>query len=146
MEFGTDAYFMQKALEEALVAFEEGEIPVGAVVVLGSRIIGRAHNQTERLHDPTAHAEMLAITAATQHLGTRYLTDCRLYVTLEPCCMCAGGLHWAQIGSIIIGAPDDKRGYSRYSLDIPHPKTRIIRGVLEEDCRKIMTRFFKNLR
>ena len=124
-----DEYFMKRAFAEALQAFDEGEIPVGAVVVAGNKIIARAHNLTETLNDVTAHAEMQAITAAANHLGGKYLNDCTLYVTLEPCAMCAGALGWAQTGRIVFGAPDPKRGFQRFAPKALHPKTEVLGGV-----------------
>ena len=141
-----DEYFMQQALQEARKAYEEGEVPVGAVVACGNQIIARAYNQTERLNDVTAHAEILAITAASEYLGSKYLTDCTLYVTLEPCVMCAGALAWAQVGKLVYGAPDDKRGYLRFGNDLLHPRTKIAYGILERECSELMTRFFKERR
>jgi Cytosine/adenosine deaminases len=138
-----DEYFMKQALAEARIAAEEREVPVGAVIVCNDRIIARGHNQTERLNDPTAHAEMLAITAATGVLGAKYLKDCRLYVTLEPCIMCAGAIGWAQIGAIIYGASDEKKGFRKYAPQAMHPKAEIKEGVLGEECAKEMTEFFK---
>ena len=141
-----DAYFMRQALQEARLAAEEGEVPVGAVVVCQGKIIARAHNQTERLHDVTAHAEMLAITAATGALGAKYLTDCTLYVTVEPCVMCAGAIGWAQVGTIVYGATDEKRGYARFAPQAFHPKAQVRRGILEKDCAEEMRRFFQGRR
>lgn len=141
-----DEQFMRKALVEAQVAFDEGEIPVGAIVVCRGRIISRAHNLTETLTDVTAHAEMQAITAAANALGGKYLTDCTLYVTVEPCPMCAGAIGWAQIPRIVYGAPDEKRGYRRFAPDVLHPKATAIGGVLEEECRTLMQEFFKKRR
>ena len=141
-----DAYFMRQALQEARLAAEEGEVPVGAVVVCQGKIIARAHNQTERLHDVTAHAEMLAITAATGALGAKYLTDCTLYVTVEPCVMCAGAIGWAQIGTIVYGATDEKRGYAHFAPQAFHPKAQVRRGILEKDCAEEMRRFFQGRR
>lgn len=141
-----DAYFMRQALQEARLAAEEGEVPVGAVVVCQGKIIARAHNQTERLHDVTAHAEMLAITAATGALGAKYLTDCTLYVTVEPCVMCAGAIGWAQIGTIVYGATDEKRGYARFAPQAFHPKAQVRRGILAKDCAEEMRRFFQGRR
>ena len=137
---------MKIALKEAQTAFEEGEIPVGAVVVIENTIIAKAHNQTERLTDISAHAEIMAITAAAGFLGAKYLVDARLYVTLEPCVMCAGALAWAQLGTLIYGATDEKRGFSRLSENILHPKTKIISNILKEDCEEILKIFFKQLR
>ena len=142
----SDEYFMKQALAEAFIAAEEDEVPVGAVIVCGDRIIARAHNQTERLNDPTAHAEMLAITSATGALGAKYLTDCRMYVTVEPCTMCAGAIGWAQLSAVIYGAPDEKRGFTKYAPDAMHPKTEISSGVMENECADLMKTFFKNKR
>lgn len=136
-----DAYYMKKALQEAEMAFEKNEIPVGAVVVIKDRIIARAHNLTELLNDVTAHAEMQAITAAANFLGGKYLQDCTLYVTLEPCQMCAGALYWSQISKIVYGAKDEKRGCKAMGTML-HPKTKIVGGVMEEACGEIMKRFF----
>lgn len=141
-----DEQFMRKTLVEAQAAFDEGEIPVGAIVVCRGRIISRAHNLTETLTDVTAHAEMQAITAAANALGGKYLTDCTLYVTVEPCTMCAGAIGWAQIPRIVYGAPDEKRGYRRFAPDVLHPKATAIGGVLEEECRTLMQEFFKKRR
>lgn len=141
-----DEQFMRKALAEAQAAFDEGEIPVGAVVVCKGKIISRAHNLTETLHDVTAHAEMQAITSAADMLGGKYLTDCTLYVTVEPCVMCAGAIGWAQIPRIVYGATDDKRGYTRYAPQAFHPKATVTSGVLEEVCRTLMQDFFKRRR
>ena len=137
---------MQEALAEAKAALREGEIPIGAVVVCKGRIIGRGHNMTERLGDPTAHAEMIAITAATEAVGGKYLTDCTLYVTVEPCPMCAGALTWAQISRIVYGAPDPKRGSSLFSPSLFHPKTEITGGILQDACAALMKDFFKDKR
>ena len=141
-----DEQFMRKALVEAQAAFDEGEIPVGAIVVCCGRIISRAHNLTETLTDVTAHAEMQAITAAANALGGKYLTDCTLYVTVEPCPMCAGAIGWAQIPRIVYGAPDEKRGYRKFAPNVLHPKATAIGGVLEEECRTLMQEFFKKRR
>lgn len=137
---------MEMALRAAEEAADDGEIPVGAVVVCRNRIIAKAHNQTEQLNDVTAHAEMLAITSATNHLGGKYLTDCTLYVTLEPCVMCAGALFWSQIGRLVIGAPDAKRGYSRLTPSVLHPKTRLETGVLADESQALLAKFFERLR
>lgn len=137
---------MRKALYEAQRAAEEGEIPIGAVIVCNDRIISRAHNLTEKLHDVTAHAEMQAITAAADLLGGKYLSDCTLYVTIEPCVMCAGAIGWAQIGRIVYGASDEKRGYQLYAPRALHPKAVVTRGVLEAECRQMMQDFFKQKR
>jgi tRNA(adenine34) deaminase len=137
-----DVYFMRKALQEAEHAFLEGEIPVGAVVVAQNRIIARAHNLTETLTDVTAHAEMQAITAAANLLGGKYLNECTLYVTVEPCVMCAGALGWSQIGKIVYGATDEKRGFQKFAPKALHPKTEVISGVMEEECGQLMKRFF----
>lgn len=141
-----DEYFMSMALEEARSAGLEGEIPVGAVVVCGNRIIARTHNLTQRLNDPTAHAEMQAITCATEFLGGKYLTDCTIYVTLEPCVMCAGALFWSQIGKVVYGAKDEKRGASLVGRNLYHPKTQIVSGVKEKECSEIIKAFFKERR
>jgi len=142
----SDDHFMKQALLEARYAEEDGEIPVGAVIVCNEKIIARAHNLTETLNDVTAHAEMQAITAAANVLGGKYLTDCTLYVTLEPCVMCAGALAWSQISRIVYGASDEKRGYSKYSGALLHPKTKVTKGVMEEECAKIIQLFFKKKR
>ena len=141
-----DEKYMQEALREARSALAEEEIPIGAVVVCRGRIIGKGHNMTERLHDPTAHAEMIAITAATEALGGKYLTDCTLYVTVEPCPMCAAALNWSQIGRIVYGAIDPKRGYTLFSPSLLHPKTAVQAGVLAEICGGLMTDFFAGKR
>ena len=141
-----DTYFMRQALIEARKAAEEGEIPIGAVVVCRNSIIARTHNLTETLHDVTAHAEMQAITAATECLGGKYLTDCTLYVTLEPCVMCAGALGWSQISKIVYGADDPRRGYRRIAPDALHPKTKVVSGILAEECLNLVTVFFKKKR
>ena len=137
----SDTYFMQKALQEAQIAFEKGAVPVGAVITIGERIIAKAHNLTEKLTDVTAHAEMQAITAASEYLGGKYLMDCTLYVTLEPCVMCAGALYWSQIGKVVYGATDSKRGYHLFG-NLLHPKTQVVQGVLEESCSQIVKDFF----
>ncbi|MBR4566258.1 MAG: nucleoside deaminase [Prevotella sp.] len=142
----TDEQYMQRALDEARKAEAKGEIPIGAVVVCKDRIIARAHNLTETLCDVTAHAEMQAITMAANELGGKYLTDCTLYVTVEPCPMCAGAIGWAQVPRIVYGAPDEKRGFRRFAPDVLHPKATVVGGVLEDECREIMQQFFKNKR
>ena len=141
-----DEKYMLEALKEARAAFNEDEIPVGAVVVCKGRIIGKGHNMTETLHDPTSHAEMSAITAATEALGGKYLTDCTLYVTVEPCPMCASALNWAQTGRIVFGAADPKRGYSLFSPSLLHPRTEVRSGVLTEECSTLMKDFFAGKR
>ena len=141
-----DNYYMGEALREARKAAEGDEIPVGAVVVSGDDIIGRAHNQTELLHDVTAHAEILAVSAATESLGAKYLTGCTLYVTLEPCVMCAGALGWAQVGRIVYGASDPKRGFERLGHSMLHPKTEVIAGVRAEECGELVKEFFRKKR
>ncbi len=141
-----DEYFMRVALTEARAAAAEGEVPVGAVIVCNNQVIARAHNQTELLNDPTAHAEILAITSATGSLGAKYLTDCSLYVTVEPCVMCAGAIGWAQISKVIYGASDEKRGFQEYAPKAFHPKTIIQKGVLEEECAAEMIAFFRDRR
>lgn len=142
----TDELFMKEALREAEAAGAEGEVPIGAVVVAKGRIIGRGHNMTERLHDPTAHAEMIALTAATEAIGGKYLDDCTLYVTVEPCPMCAAALCWAQVGRIVYGASDPKRGFSLYTPSLLHPRTEIAAGVLAETCGNLVAGFFKKKR
>ena len=141
-----DEYFMKMALAEADAARREDEIPIGAVITCQGRIIARAHNLTETLNDVTAHAEMQAITAAANQLGGKYLQDCTLYVTVEPCPMCAGALGWAQISRIVYGTPDEKRGYKRFAPDVLHPRCQVTSGVCEDDCRTLMQDFFKNKR
>ena len=136
-----DSYYMKKALQEAALAYEKDEVPIGAIIVVADRIIARAHNLTELLNDVTAHAEMQAITAAANFLGGKYLKECTLYVTLEPCQMCAGALYWSQIKKIVYGAVDEKRGCGTMGTKL-HPKTEIIGGVLEEECKELLTRFF----
>lgn len=146
MDLYSDEYFMNEALKQAQIAFEEGEVPVGAVIVSQNRIIGRAYNQTEKLQDVTAHAEILAITAAANHLGAKYLSDCRLYVTLEPCTMCGGALFWSQISAVYFGAADPKRGFRQTNPQILHPKTSLQGGILEQECAHLIRLFFENLR
>ena len=141
-----DEKYMREALNEAKAALKEDEIPIGAVVVADGRIIGRGHNLTETLHDVTAHAEMQAITAAEEYLGGKYLNKCTLYVTVEPCVMCAGAIGWSQLGRLVYGAADEKRGYTRYAPDALHPKTEVVRGVLEEEAAEMMKAFFKGKR
>ena len=141
-----DEQFMRKAIAEAQQALQEGEIPIGAVIVCNDRIIARAHNLTETLHDVTAHAEMQAITSAANELGGKYLTDCTLYVAIEPCTMCAGALGWSHLSRIVYGAADEKRGYQLYAPRALHPKTTITGGILEEECRQLMQDFFRNKR
>lgn len=142
----TDERFMNLALQEAQKAESEREIPIGAVIVCKGQIIARGHNLTEHLHDVTAHAEMQAITAAAEHLGGKYLTDCTLYVTVEPCTMCAGALGWSQISRIVYGAEDPKRGFQLYAPRALHPKTELTGGVLKDECSALMTEFFKKKR
>ena len=141
-----DERYMRDALREAGQAAAEGEIPIGAVVVCRGKVISRGHNMTERLHDPSAHAEMIALTAATEALGGKYLTDCTLNVTVEPCPMCSGALNWAQLGALVYGAPDPKRGYSLFSPPLLHPKTEVRRGVLAEECSALVSEFFRSRR
>ena len=138
----TDEKFMREAMKEAEMAAYEDEVPIGAVVVCRGRIIGKGHNMTEKLHDATAHAEMIAITSETEAVGGKYMNDCILYVTVEPCPMCAGALNWSQIGRIVYGAPDPKRGYSLFSPSLLHPKTEVIGGVLEQECGALVRDFF----
>ena len=138
--------YMKEAIRQAAQAEAEGEVPVGAVIVCRGRIIGKGHNMTERLNDPTAHAEMIAITAATEAMGGKYLNDCTLYVTVEPCPMCAGALAWSQIGRVVYGASDPKRGFSLFSPSLMHPKTEVVSGVLAEECGSMVTEFFRKKR
>ena len=141
-----DEYYMKLAIQEAQKAFKEEEIPIGAVVVCNGRIVGRGYNLTERLNDVTAHAEMQAFTSAAETLGGKYLPNCTLYVTIEPCVMCAGASYWTQIGKIVYGAPEPKRGFTTKGISILHPKTILEGGVLAEECRALMTTFFLNKR
>lgn len=141
-----DEQYMQRALDEARAALKEGEIPIGCVIVCKDRIIARAHNLTETLCDVTAHAEMQAITAAANQLGGKYLTECTLYVTVEPCVMCAGAIGWAQIPRIVYGTTDEKRGYHEYAPHAMHPKATVTGGILEDECRQLMQDFFKQKR
>ena len=141
-----DNFYMKQALAEAREAYREGEIPIGAVVVCKDRIIARSHNLTELLHDVTAHAEMQAITAAAVHLGGKYLADCTLYVTVEPCTMCAGALGWAQVGRVVYGTPDEKRGYKRFAPMALHPRTQVTAGIMAEECAALMKSFFEERR
>ena len=138
--------FMRAALDEAVKAYEKQEVPVGAVVVYRETIIARAHNLTETLRDPTAHAEMQAITSAASYLGGKYLTDCTVYVTLEPCAMCAAAIGWSQAAGLVYGASDEKKGFTKVKGDLLHPKTIVEKGVLEEECRDVILRFFKSKR
>lgn len=142
----TDNNYMRLALAEAEKALEQGEVPIGAVIVSGGRVVARAHNLTETLHDPTAHAEMQAITMATNELGGKYLTGCTLYVTVEPCVMCAGAIGWAQLPRVVFGCRDDKRGFLTFAPQALHPKAQTAGGVLEEECRRLMQQFFKERR
>ncbi|MXN90707.1 nucleoside deaminase [Flavobacterium sp. Sd200] len=141
----TDEYFMRKALQEAQVAFDKGEIPVGALVVVNDKVIARTHNLTELLHDVTAHAEMQAITSAANFLGGKYLTGCTLYVTLEPCQMCAGALYWSQVSKVVFGASDEQRGYRAMGGKL-HPKTTVVTGILADECSILVKDFFKQRR
>lgn len=141
-----DIRYMQMALDEATKAYDQGEVPVGAVVVCKGRVIARAHNLTEMLTDVTAHAEMQAVTAAANNLGGKYLVDCTLYVTVEPCVMCAGALGWAQLGRLVYGAADDKRGFQRFAPQALHPKTEVVAGVMAEECAALMKQFFGSRR
>lgn len=141
-----DERHMREALREAREAAAGDEVPVGAVVVWNGRVISRGHNMTERLHDPSAHAEMIALTAATEALGGKYLDRCTLYVTVEPCPMCAGAMNWAQVGKLVYGAADPKRGFSKFTPSLLHPKTEVVPGILEEECGSIVSEFFRNKR
>ena len=138
--------YMAEALKEAANAAAEDEVPIGAVVVCNGRIVGRGHNMTERLKDPSAHAEMIAITAATEALGGKYLDSCSLYVTVEPCPMCAGAMNWAQLGELVYGASDPKRGYTRFTPSLLHPKTNVVAGIMDQECGETVSDFFKNKR
>ena len=138
--------YMAEALKEAANAAAEDEVPIGAVVVCNGRIVGRGHNMTERLKDPSAHAEMIAITAATEALGGKYLDSCSLYVTMEPCPMCAGAMNWAQLGELVYGASDPKRGYNRFTPSLLHPKTKVVAGIMDQECGGMVSDFFKNKR
>ncbi|GEO03789.1 tRNA-specific adenosine deaminase [Adhaeribacter aerolatus] len=142
----SDEYYMKEAYKQALYAREEGEIPIGAVVVCNNKIIAKAYNQTEKLNDVTAHAEVLAITAASNHLGNKYLKDCTLYVTVEPCVMCAGASYWAQLKRIVFATTDPKRGFRRFGSNLIHPKTETESGILAHECANLMTDFFLNKR
>lgn len=146
MELYTDEYFMREALKEAQKALDIDEVPVGAVVVAKNRIIARAHNQTEKLTDATAHAEMLATTAAANYLGSKYLNECTLYVTLEPCVMCGGALAWVQLGKLVYGASDVQRGYSLIKQQVLHPKTEVVNGVFAVEAKELIDIFFKRIR
>ena len=141
-----DVLYMKQALAEAQKAYDRGEVPVGAVVVCKDRIIARSHNLTETLNDVTAHAEMQAITAAANYLGGKYLSDCTLYVTVEPCVMCAGAIAWSQLGRLVFGAADEKRGYQKFAPQSLHPKTDVVQGVMEDECARLMKEFFQRCR
>lgn len=141
-----DAYFMRQALNEAQKAYDAGEVPVGAVIVCDGRIIARGFNQTERLSDVTAHAEIIALTAATEYLGSKYLDECDLYVTLEPCPMCAGALAWAQLKRLVFAASDDKRGFMRFGKEMLHPKTKVELGIMQDECSNMIKQFFREKR
>jgi tRNA(adenine34) deaminase len=142
----TDEFFMLQAIKEAEKARDAGEVPVGAVIVVNNQIIARSHNQTQLLHDVTAHAEILAITTASSYLGSKYLKDCTLFVTLEPCVMCAGALYWSQIDRIVYGASDEKRGFMRYGKELLHPATKLEFGIRHDECASLITEFFKERR
>lgn len=146
MDLYSDEYFMKEALKEAQKGYDADEVPVGAVIVANNKIIARAYNYTEHLNDVTAHAEMQAITSAASAIGGKYLTDCTLYVTLEPCVMCAGALYWSQISKIVYGAGDEKRGFSKLNQTVLHPKTILVKGVLEQECGDIIKKFFQSKR
>lgn len=146
MELFTDEYFMREALKEAAKAFDISEVPVGAVIVCKNRIIARAHNQTEKLTDATAHAEMLAVTSAANFLGSKYLNECTLYVTLEPCVMCAGALHWVQMQKLIYGASDPQRGFTLVNTPLLHPRTEVVKGVRADEAKAMIDNFFDKLR
>ena len=146
IEVYTDTYFMKKAYEEALIAAEEGEIPVGSIIVCRNQIIAKAHNQSEVLNDVTAHAEVLAITAASNYLGSKFLEECTMYVTLEPCVMCAGAIKWARIGRLVYAASDDKHGFMKYGKEVLHPSTKLEYGIMHDQCAEIMKDFFRTRR
>jgi tRNA(adenine34) deaminase len=146
MELYSDTYFMNEAFKEAQKSFDADEVPVGAVIVAENKIIARGHNLTEQLNDVTAHAEMQTITSAANYIGGKYLNDCTLYVTLEPCLMCAGALHWTHITKIVYGASDDKKGFSKINQPVLHPKTVVVKGILEEQCSRILKDFFQKKR
>jgi tRNA(adenine34) deaminase len=147
IELFSDEYFMREALKEANEAAQKDEVPVGAVIVIRNKIIAKAHNSTELLNDVTAHAEVLAITAASNHLGSKYLNKCTIYVTLEPCLMCAGALFWSQIGKLVYGAHDEKRGYALFAKhNALHPKTKVTSGIMQDECSEILSNFFKKKR
>ncbi len=146
LEMTEDERFMKEALREAREAAQAGEVPIGAVVVCRGRILSRGRNMTETLHDPTAHAEMIALTAATEGLGGKYLSDCTIYVTVEPCPMCAGALAWAQISRIVYGATDPRRGYTLFSPSLLHPRTEVLGGVLADECSALVSEFFRSVR
>ena len=146
MQIYGDEYFMKLALQEARKAGDLGEVPIGAVIASGDLLLARCHNSTEMLSDVTAHAEILAITAAAQHLGSKYLMDCTLYVSLEPCVMCAGALRWAQVGRVVYGAPDDKAGFMRYGKELLHPKTQLEMGIMYEESALLLKNFFQKRR
>lgn len=141
-----EEYFMKQALAEAQKAYDADEVPVGAVIVLNNQIISRAHNQTELLTDVTAHAEILALSSASTHLGSKYLNEATLYVTLEPCMMCSGALYWSQIGKVVFGAADEKRGFMRYGKELLHPKTKLAYGIMETECSSLLKKFFEKKR
>jgi tRNA(adenine34) deaminase len=146
LNFLSHEYFMKEALKEARKAFDEDEIPVGAVVVCNNHIVARAHNQTEKLNDVTAHAEMLAFTAAEEHIGSKYLKECTLYVTLEPCVMCAGAAFWTQLGELVYGVADEKRGYNLIPGSLLHPMTRVTGGIMQDECGALLKAFFRQKR
>jgi tRNA(adenine34) deaminase len=148
MEPRNDEYYMKQALAQAQIAFEEDEVPVGAVVVMNNKIISRGYNQVENLNDPTAHSEIIALTSAFNFLGSKYLPEAKIYITVEPCIMCAGALYWSKIGKVVYGAADEKNGYLRVTKDHSpfHPKTEIVRGVLKEECAALMKSFFQSKR
>ncbi|HPK09389.1 MAG TPA: nucleoside deaminase [Saprospiraceae bacterium] len=142
----SDVYFMEQALKEAQKAFDFGEVPVGAVVVANKQIIARAHNQTQMLNDATAHAEIMALSSASNYLGSKYLQDCTLYVTLEPCVMCAGAMYWSKVSKVVYGASDDQRGFMRYGKELLHPQTKLAYGIKQEECAAILQKFFEKRR
>jgi tRNA(adenine34) deaminase len=146
IEVYTDTYFMKKAYEEALIASEEGEIPVGVIVVCRNQIIAKTHNQSEVLNDVTAHAEILAITSASNYLGSKFLEECTMYATLEPCVMCAGAIKWARVGRLVYAASDDRQGFMKYGKEVLHPSTKLEYGIMHDECAQLMKDFFKSKR
>lgn len=146
LDVRSDEYYMKEALKQARISYDQNEIPVGCIVVCNNRIVAKAYNQIEKLNDSTAHAEMIALTSAFNYLGSKYLTDCVIYVTLEPCAMCAGAMYWAQVGKMVYGASDPQKGYTLIGKNILHPKTEIISNILPKECKQIIDKFFNKIR